>query len=59
MLYLTDVLFLQDSNYSNMPIKDFLTEDEVRELPNHEHLMAVIDRLLIRIEQLEAVIARK
>jgi len=59
VLYLTDVLFLQDSNYSNMPIKDFLTEDEVRELPNHEHLMAVIDRLLIRIEQLEAVIARK
>jgi hypothetical protein len=54
-----DVLFLQDSNYSNMPIKDFLTEEEVRELPNHEHLIAVINRLLIRIEQLEAVIARK
>ena len=42
-----------------MPIKDFLTEEEVRELPNHEHLVAVINRLLIRIEQLEAVIARK
>ena len=42
-----------------MPIEDFLTEEEIQQLPNHEHLIAVIDRLLIRIEQLEAVIARK
>lgn len=43
---------MQDYNIPK-EVQDFCTEDEIQNLPNHEHLMDVLGRILQRLDNLE------